>query len=129
MIGDDHVDPELRRVAHHVVRANAGIDADDQFYAVGRGLFHHLAAHAVAVAQPVRNMKRRRAAQQIDPFFQNHHRAGAVDVVIAVKQNRFFLFNRPAQPRDRFRHRSEQTRIVQVFERGPKETPRRAGIP
>ena len=48
------------------------------------------------------------AAQQVDTFFQNDHGAGAVDVVIAIKQNGLVLFDGAAQALDGRVHIFEQ---------------------
>ena len=85
MIGDDHVDPEFGRGAHYFAGADAGVDADDEFHALRRRVLHHVAAHAVAVAEAMRDVKSHVSAQQLDPFFQNDDGGGAVDVVIAIQ--------------------------------------------
>ena len=69
-----------------------------------RGLLHHFAAHAVAVAQPMRNVESRLPARQFEALFQNHDRAGAVHVVIAIKQDALFLFDGAEQAVDRRVH-------------------------
>ena len=90
MIGDDDVDAALARFADHFRRANAGVDADDQRDAHGRGAFDDVGAHAVAVFQTMRNVKAGFAARHFDGLFQNDHGDGAVHVVVAVDQDLLF---------------------------------------
>src|SRR4051794_3861486 len=71
----------------------------------------------------MRNMEGDAPAQQLNSFFKNDHRAGAVDVVIAVQEHGFFLFDSAPQTRDRVRHSGEQIRIVQISQRGIKVPP------
>ena len=93
MIGHDDVDAQSGRVLHHLVRANAGIDADDQLHAQRRGVLHRFALHAIAVANAMRDETSGDRARQIEHFLQHHQRAGSIDVVIAIEQNRFFAFD------------------------------------
>ena len=64
MVGHDAVHAQFARPRQHGVLANARVHADDHAEAVGRGLFHHRHAHAVAIGEPVRDvgLHRRRPA-------------------------------------------------------------------
>jgi len=84
VIGDDHVDAQPSRVFHHRVRPDAGIHADDEGHSARGGLLHHFTAHAVAVAQAVRDMEAGLSARELDGLGQNDYGAGAVHVVVAV---------------------------------------------
>ncbi len=91
MVRDDDVDAQATRLFDDEIRADAGIDADDQGDSSGGGFLDHFAAHSVAIAQAVWDVEGRFAAQQFDSFFQDDDGAGAIDVVVAVKQDRFVL--------------------------------------
>ena len=80
------VDPERRGVFHHLVRADAGIDADDQLHAVLRGFLHHFAFHSIAIENAVGDVTRGPPTGEFDGGFQNDQSTGAVDIVIAVSR-------------------------------------------
>ena len=122
VIGDDDVDAEFARASHHFLSANAGVDADDQAHAHGRGALDHFRAHAVAFADAMRHMVRGLAAGQLDGFFQDHHRHGTVHVVVAVDQDFFLGFDGGSQALDGFAHSGERQGIVQVIERRRQES-------
>ena len=87
MIGDDEVKPEALRTLSFGKGAHARVDSDDEANAVGVCGFEHRRLQPVALAQPVRNMKAHHAAQHLDRRLEKHDGGGAVDVVIAVKQD------------------------------------------
>ena len=118
MVGDDDIDAQRGSVAHHFIGANAGIHADDEFDRRRPRRLHDFAAHAVAVAQTVRNVKGCLPAREFDALFQDHDGAGAIHVVIAVKQDALAVFDGPAQTGDSVVHLGEQPRIVQIGQRG-----------
>ena len=62
MICHDDVDPKTARMLHHVARANAGVDRDDQANTFGCGILDYFALHAVTVANAVGNETLRDAA-------------------------------------------------------------------
>ena len=106
--------PRCVRFAHHFGSSNAGIHADDQCDAHGRGALDHIGAHAVAVLQTMRNMKAGFTAGHLDGFLQNDDGDCAVHVVVAVDQNLFFGLDGGFDARDGVAHAGEQERIVQM---------------
>ncbi len=119
MVGDDDVDAQASGMLDHMIRADAGIDAHNQPYAERGGLFHRVVLHAVTVANPVRDVAGGDAARQVQHFFEHDQRAGAVHIVVAIKQNGFFLFEGAGEARGRGRHAGQQKRIVQIGGGGP----------
>ena len=55
--------------------------------AVGRGLFDHRHAHAVAIGEPVRDVGLNGSPQYAQRREQHHHGHGPVHVVVTVNQN------------------------------------------
>ena len=80
---------------------------------------HHLRPHAVAVLEPVRNVVAGGAAGQLDGLGQQHHRRGAVHVVIAVDQDLLAAPDGRPQALDGPRH---------VAQRSAGRAGRRAGV-
>ena len=89
MVGDDEVEAEAARGFSFGEGAHAGVDGDDEANAVGVCGFKHAGLQAVAFAQPMRHVEAHHAAEHFDRGFQQDHGGGAVDVVVAVEQNRF----------------------------------------
>ena len=116
MIGHDQVQPQRLRRLSRGKRPNPRIHADHQPHAIARERLQHLALHAVALAQPVRNMKARLPAQHLDGCLQQHHGRRPVHVVIAVDQDRLPRGNRLLNTRHRPLHAQHRVRIVQLLE-------------
>ena len=93
MVGDDQIDAQALRRFRGREGADAHVDADDQANAGGGGALDHVVAHVVAFANAVRHVEVGRAAAEFDRGLQNDDRHGAVDVVVAVDQNRLFAFD------------------------------------
>src|ERR1700728_4064119 len=66
MIGDDQVKAQLSRGFGGSEGSNAGVDADHEANAFARGDLKNLLLHAVAFAQPVRNVKANAASEHLD---------------------------------------------------------------
>ncbi len=118
MIGDDDIDAALVCFAHYFGSTNAGVHADDQGDAHGRGALDDVGAHAVTVLQTMRNVKAGFAARHLDGFLQNDHRYCSVHVVVAVNQNLLFRLDGGIDARDGIAHAGQQERIVQMAEVG-----------
>src|SRR5580704_7020860 len=121
MIGDDDVDAALARFANHFGSSNAGVHADYQGDAHGRGAFDDVGPHSIAFFQSMRNVVAGFAAGHLDGFLQNDDGHGAVDVVVAVDQNLFFRLDGGFDARNGVPHAGEQQWIVQVSEVGGEE--------
>ncbi len=128
VVGHDAVHAQLARSPQHLVLTNAGVHADDHAEALGRSLFNHRHAHAVAIGKPVRNVSLHIAAQHPQRREQHHHRHGAVHVIVAVNQNFFVLIQSAAQTFDGLAHAGHQLRGVELSEAGVKKRLRRGGI-
>ena len=88
VVGDDEVEAETARGFSFGESPHAGIDGDDQAHALGiRGL-KHARLQAVALANAMRHVEAHHAAEHLDGGFEQDDGGGAVDVVIAVEQNR-----------------------------------------
>ena len=59
-----------------------------------------IAAHVIAVANAVGNVKVRSPATKFNRGFQNDDGGGAVDIVVAINENRFFALDGSIQPLD-----------------------------
>ena len=79
------------------------------------------AAHAVTVAEAVRNVKAGFAARHLDGLLQNDDRDGAVDVVIAIDQDFLFGLDGRFHSRDGIVHAGEQRGVMQVIEIGSQK--------
>src|SRR4029077_15477259 len=93
MVGNDQVDAEAFRGLRGRERADAHIDADDQANSCDRGSFDDVVAHVGAFANAVGNVEVGGASAEFNRSFQNDDRHGAVDVIVAVNENRFFAFD------------------------------------
>ena len=93
-----------------------------------RGLLHHFRPHAVAVLEPVGHVKIGATAGELDGRFENHHRRGAIHVVIAVDQDFFAIPNGSAKPLERGVHAQQQMRIVQRVQAGMQELAGASGV-
>ena len=93
MVGDDQIDAEALRRLGRREGADAHVDADDQANAGRGGALDHIVAHVVAFANAVRHVEVGRASAEFDRGLQNDDRHGAVDVVVAVDEDRLFAFD------------------------------------
>ena len=128
MIGDNQVDSGAARSFCGGKGPDAGIDADDQPHAIGRGALDDFVAHAIAFTDPVRHVKIRRAPTQFDGSLKDDNCGGTVHVVIAIDQHLFFALDRSLQPVQRQFHAGHLHRVVQVVKRGRKKTGCHIGI-
>src|SRR5215471_18027918 len=90
MVGDDQVDPGARCRFGCSKGTSAGIHADHQANARSRGALNHVSAQIVAFANTMRNVEVSRPTAELDCSLENHHRRGAVDVVVSVDEESFF---------------------------------------
>ena len=122
MIGHDQVQPQRLRRLSSGKRPNPRIDTDHQPHAIARERLKHLALHAVALAQSMRNMKARLPAQHLDGSLQQHHCRRPVHVVVAVDQDRLPRGNRVLNTRYRPLHAQHRVGVVQVLKLWMKES-------
>ena len=114
MIGHDQVDAHPLCSLCGSEGANAGIDADDQAHTCGGRSLNHVVFHAVAVFDPVRNMKLNDASADLDRRFQNDDRRCAVDVVVTVNQDGFFALDGSADSFDCRTHAEHGIRRMKI---------------
>src|SRR5579884_3878005 len=87
MIGDDQIYTGAPGRFRSGKGANAGVDANDQPYAVGGGTLDDLVLHPIAVTKPMGDVEFGGAATQFDCGFEDDDRSGAVHVVVTVDKN------------------------------------------
>ena len=88
VIGDDEIEPEGFGGLGGGKGADAGIDADDETHALRGCGFEHLIAHTVAFAETMRDVKTDFAAEHFNGCFEQNGGGGAIDVIVAVDQDR-----------------------------------------
>ena len=107
---------------------DAAIDADDQLVAFAESLLQRVLANAVAFGKAMRHVIPGRRTQHAQRA-QKHRRARrAIDVVVAVNQNRFLIVDRLPQALHRVRHAAHQKWIVKLIESRLKESLRRINV-
>ena len=121
VVGDDEVEAEAARGFSFSECAHAGVDGDDDANAFGVGGFEHARLHAVAVAQAMRNMKADEAAEHFDGGFEQDDGDGAVDVVVAIEQDRLARGDGSFDALDGGGHAEHEKGIVEVGRFGIQE--------
>ena len=86
MVCDDHVKAVRARPFERFVCADAAVNADDEFAAVGCGAFEHILPDAVAFSETVRNMKSCLCTQKIQRAEENRRAGSAINVVVPVNE-------------------------------------------
>ena len=86
------------------MRANAAVDADDEFVAVGESAFECGLLNAVAFGETVRDVKAGACAEKFQCAEQDGGAGSAVDVVIAIDQHGLVRFDGVFDARDGFAH-------------------------
>ncbi len=128
VVGDDEVEVEARGFIRGGEGADAGVHTDDEAHVLGRGAGEHLGLHAIAVAQAMRDVIADGATEDFDGRLEQDDRSGAVDVVVAVDEDRLARGDGLLDARDRCCHAVQGVGIEQVIERGMKELRGRSGI-
>ena len=116
MVGDDEIHANAFGCVGGGEGANAGVDGDDQANPGFGGALDHVVLHAVALFDPVRDVELRGAAAEFDHGFQDDDGGGAVDVVVAVDEDVFFLGDGGLQALDGGLHAEHQVRRMQMRE-------------
>src|ERR1700686_3941262 len=93
MVGYDQVDSEALRGFRGREGADAHVDADDEANARRGGALDDIVAHVVAFTNAMRHGEVGRAPAEFDRRLQNDERHGAIDVVIAVNEDRLYALN------------------------------------
>ena len=114
MVGDDQVHAQPPGGFGRSEGADAHVHADDEPDARGGGPLDDVVAHVVAVADAVRNVKFRGAAAELDGGLEDYDCGGAIDVVVAVDQDRFLVLDGGFDPVDGRLHAGHQVWRVQV---------------
>ena len=118
MIGDDEVQVEARGFIGGGEGANAGVHADDEAHAFSGGAGEHLGLHAVAVAETMGDVVAGGAAENLDGGFEQDNRGGAVDVIVAVDEDRLARRDGLLDARDGGGHAVQSVGVEQVVESG-----------
>ncbi len=85
-------------------------------------LLDDVVAHVVAVANAVRNMEFRRAAAEFDGSLEDYDCGGAIDIVVAVDEDRLLVLDGGFDPVNGCLHAGHEVRRVQVSKIGSQET-------
>ncbi len=128
VVGDDHVDPRRLQVRDRRMRARSAVAGHDQRGAGGLRGAHARRAQVVAVRETMRNERHRRATERAQ---RAHHQRGgtdAVDVVVAVNENRLTGAHRSRQTLDGTIEIGQAFRLVQMVEPRAKECLRVIGL-
>jgi hypothetical protein len=131
MIGDDYVEPVVARPIKWFMRADAAIDTNDEFVAIGHRSFERGLLNAVTFSKAMGDVKTGVRAEQFERAQQHCGSSCAIDVVIAVDQNRLPAFDCALQASHSLFHAEHAIRLVQLIISWRKEDPRRAlvGVP
>src|SRR6476620_4419158 len=122
MVSDDEVHPGAARALGSGKGTSPCIYADHQANAGRSGTLDYVPAQVITFADSMRHMKLSSAAAQLDRRFQDYHRSGAIDVVVAVNEDSLFALDRCIQTFDRGLHAGHQIRRVEMVNRGEQET-------
>ena len=122
MVGDDQVHAQPPGGLGRSESPDAHVHADDEPDARSGGLLDDVVAHVVAVADAVRNMEFRRAAAELDGGLEDDDCGGAIDVVVAVDEDRLLVLDGGFDPVNGRLHTGHQVGRVQVSECGSQET-------
>ena len=115
MIGDDDVQSLIAGPNQRLVCGDAAIDANDQLVAFVRCFLQRVLPNAVTFGKAMRHVIAGRRAQHAQRS-QKHRRARrAIDVIVAVNQNRFLIVNRAQQALHRVCHAPHQKWIVKLI--------------
>ena len=122
MVGDDQVHAQPPGGLGRSESPDAHVHADDEPDARRGGLLDDVVAHVVAVADAVRNMEFRRTAAELDGGLEDYDCGGAIDVVVAVDEDRLLVLDGGFDPVNRRLHTGHEVWRVQVSKFGIKET-------
>ena len=121
VIGHDEVESEAGCCFGGGEIADAGVDADDEAYALLSRGGEHLRLHTVAFAKPVRHVEIYLAAEHLDGRLEQNDGRGAIHVVVTVDEDVLPPRNGGLNPGDGRGHALHGVRIKQVFDAGMKE--------
>ncbi len=122
VVADDRVDAEIAGAGDFTVADAAAVDRNHEAGPGCGELADGAFVHAVAFAQPVRNVEDRLGAERAQEAHEQCAPADAVDVVVAVDGDAFTAPQGLPDPRRRGAHVPEQQRRPQVtVEAGPEE--------
>jgi hypothetical protein len=113
VIGDDRVDAEGAQIGDRSHRRRAVVDADHERRSASARFLDRVRAERVAVGESIRDVPLRASTEHSEEPHEQRRSRDAVDVVVAVHEDRLALRNRPRDPRRRGFHAGEQRRVVQ----------------
>ena len=91
MVGDDQVHAQAACRFRRSKGADAHIHTDNELDAGSGGPLDDVVTHVIAIADAVRNMEIGGAAAQLNRGLEDDDCGGAIHVVIAINQDRFFV--------------------------------------
>ena len=121
MIGDDQVDANAPRGLGRLKGADAGVHADDHFYARRRGPFDDIIFDSVAFFDPVGDVEVSRAAAKLNRGLQDDDSSRSIDIVVAINQDAFLIGDGCAQALDGGGHAAHEIGRMKLVERRRQE--------
>ena len=115
VVGDDDVDAAIDRQTHRLDRGDAAIDGDHELYvAIGEHALEHFDLQTVAIDEAMRDDEVDVRAERAEDGLQQHDGGDAVDVVVAVDQDRLAIAHRALNALARFADAVDGRWIMQV---------------
>ena len=124
MIGHDHIDAQTRGLCHVLQRSNPAIHRDHERGSDGPGSLNAGRTKIVSITSSVRDEGHGLRSDAAKAYRNERRGAHSVRVVVAVDEDGFRRFDRPADPVNRRLHVGERERIVQLVESGAQERAR-----
>ncbi len=124
VISDDQVQTNFTGMTASLEIADAAVHRDHQGVTVMAGLVKDVALHSVAVLKAMRDMIADVPAQHLEGPFQNHGRGDSIDIVVAVDQDLFTIFDGGTQAVNHRPHVLHEKGIVQIGDGRVEKSPR-----
>ena len=122
MVRDDDVDAAIDRAPHRVHAGDSAVNGDHEAHGLlSQNALQHFEFQAVAVDQTMRNDVRCVGAEEAEDGLKEDDGGDAVDIVIAVDQDRFFVSNGALDPLACCRNSVNARGIVQISDRRSNE--------
>src|ERR1041385_7176595 len=114
MISDDYIKTVVACPVEWVVCANSTIHADNNLVSVLNRSLQRGLLDAIAFGETVRHMKTCFRAQQVKRPQKNRRSRRAVDVIVAIDENRLTFRDRAQYAWHRVSHAAHKIRVVKL---------------